>query len=257
MTRLNPLPFAGTTLRLAGVGVDAERIERFEKFAAGAPPWRYVYSPAEAAHLASLPRAAEAFCAAFCCKEALCKALGERYPFPECECRFSPGALEPQILLAPGFLECRGPAAARVRMHGPQFDGRGECLVEVHLFRPSASAGGAGGERSRLETLSVPDVEAGRAEIEAHFSPAEIVDLGRRRVQSLAGSLALKRALVALWADAGIAAAAVPREFEIAHLPSGAPRLVAAPCGSSGALVSISHTRLWAYGLACLPAAPA
>jgi phosphopantetheinyl transferase (holo-ACP synthase) len=109
--------------------------------------------------------------------------------------------------------------------------------------------------RSRLETTAVAAVEAERGRIEErHFSAGEISDLGKRRVQSLAGFLALKRALAALWADAGHPAPAEPRDFELAHYPSGAPRLVAVPAGVALAdvFVSISHTRQWAYGLAVI-----
>ena len=83
------------------------------------------------------------------------------------------------------------------------------------------------------------------------FSPAEVAAFGKRSAQSVAGALALKRALVRIWADAGEAHTA-PRDFELGHLSSGAPRLVAAPAGVALAdvFVSISHTRQWAYGLA-------
>jgi phosphopantetheinyl transferase (holo-ACP synthase) len=249
------------TAALAGVGVDAERVERFAKLAAGGSRWRHVFSLGEAEHLSSLPHPALAYCAAFCCKEAVLKALGERYPFTECECRFAPGSLEPAIALSPALLGRYGLAAAHARFHGGFPTERGECVLEVHVFRGSADAppgpdgppGSAAPPLSRLETLAIADLEAERATIEARdFTPAEIAGLGRRRVQSLAGSLALKRALVALWSKAGFGTAA-PREIEIAHRPSGAPCVAAAPPGLPAALVSIAHTRDWAYGLAVLP----
>lgn len=246
---------------LAGVGVDAERIERFEKLAAGAPRWRHVYAQDEAEHLSSLDQAALRFCAAFCCKEAVLKALGGRYPFTECECRFQPGSLEPAIALSPALREQHDLAAVHARFHG-RFPGeRGECVLEVHLLRDSAFAPGAAGAPfpaagplpSHLETLAIAEVEAERATVEARdFSPAEIADLGRRRVQSLAGALALKHALIALWGDAGFTADIAPRDIELAHRPSGAPQIAAAPPGLPAALVSIAHTRAWAYGLAVL-----
>jgi phosphopantetheinyl transferase (holo-ACP synthase) len=246
---------------LAGAGVDAERIERFAKLAAGAPRWRHVYTQREAEHLASLPRADLAFCAAFCCKEAVLKALGERYPLPECECRFPPGSFEPAIALSPALLEGFALTGARGLLHGRFPDERGECVLEVHLLRGAAGAAGGPGNHppagapalSRLASLAIAEVEAERDAIEARdFSPEEIADLGRRRVQSLAGSLALKRALIALWGEAGFAPVA-PRDIELAHRDSGAPQVVAAPRGLPAALVSIAHTRAWAYGLAVLP----
>ena len=66
----------GVRAPLLGAGIDAERIERFEKLASGGRVWRHVYSPRETGHLAAQPLAAHAFCAAFCAKEAVCKALG-------------------------------------------------------------------------------------------------------------------------------------------------------------------------------------
>jgi len=234
------------THALRGIGLDAEQVARFEKLAAGGHTWRHVYSAREARHLAAQPQAARAFCAAFCCKEAFFKALGEAYAFPEFECLYISGAPEQEFVLAPGFKARHGLEEVRVRI-GEQFlDERGEFLVEVSLIRHACS---------RLETIRVAAVAAGRGQIvEEHFSPRETADLGRRRVQSLAGFLALKRALVGLWAAAGAAAEAAPRDFELGHHASGAPRLVAAPAGVALAdvYVSISHTRQWAYALAAL-----
>ncbi|NTU60647.1 MAG: 4'-phosphopantetheinyl transferase superfamily protein [Deltaproteobacteria bacterium] len=74
-----------TALRLIGCGVDAERPERFEKLGAVRKPWRLVYSEREVAHAQGLADPAQGYCAAFCCKEAVVKALEESFPFPECE----------------------------------------------------------------------------------------------------------------------------------------------------------------------------
>ena len=177
-------------------------------------PWRHVYSAREAAHLAAQPQAARAFCAAFCCKEAFYKALGEGYSFPEFECLYLAGAAEQEFVLAPGLRERRGIGEVRVRIDEQFLAERGEFVVEVYLIRTAGS---------RLESLQVAAVEAERPRIEEeHFSPGEIADLGSRRVQSLAGALALKRALARLWAEAG--AAAAPRDFE-----TRAPRQRRAP----------------------------
>jgi len=226
-----------------GIGIDAEQVSRFEKFAAGERPWRLVYSAREAQYLAAQPQAARAFCAAFCCKEAFYKALGEFYPFPEFECLYRAGAPGQEFVLAPGLKERHGIGEVRVSIDEQFLGERGEFVVEVHLIRTAGSY---------LDTLQVAATEAERPRIEAeHFSPAEIAALGGRRAQSVAGALALKQALVRLWAGAG-APAAAPRDFELWHHASGAPRLVAAPAGVALAdvFVSISHTRQWAYGLA-------
>lgn len=229
--------------RPRGIGIDAEQVSRFDKFAAGAQPWRFVYSAREARHLAAQPQVARAFCAAFCCKEAFCKALGESYAFPELECLYVPGVREPEIVFAPGLKERHGIANVEARIDEQFLGERGEVVVEVYLVRTAGSC---------LESLEVAAVDAARRLIEEeHFSPREIADLGSRRVQSLAGFLALKRALAGHWAAAGAVAPAAPRDFELGHHASGAPRLVAAPPGVAFAdvFVSISHTRQWAYGL--------
>ncbi len=231
---------------LQGIGVDAEQVARFEKIAAAASSWRHVYSAREVAHLTAQPHAAQAFCIAFCCKEAFCKALGSTYSFPEFECLYLPGASEQTYGLAPHFKERYGLHEARVRIHEHYLGERGEFVVEVHLIRSAVS---------HLETLQVATVEAERRRIEGeHFSAREIADLGGRRVQSVAGFLALKRALARLWAAEGGVASVEPRDFELGHHASGAPRIVAAPEGValSDAFVSITHTRQWAYALAAV-----
>ena len=141
---------------MRGIGIDAEQVSRFEKFAAGERPWRLVYSAREARHLAAQPQAARAFCAAFCCKEAFYKALGEFYPFPEFECLYLPGAPEQEFVLSPGLQERRGVDEVRVRFDESFLGERGEFVVEVYLIRSAASY---------LETLEVAAVAAERGRI--------------------------------------------------------------------------------------------
>jgi len=74
-----------TGLKLFACGVDAERISRFEKLVGESRPWPLVFSAREAAHARKTKNPAEALCAAFCCKEALFKALERPFSFPECE----------------------------------------------------------------------------------------------------------------------------------------------------------------------------
>jgi phosphopantetheinyl transferase (holo-ACP synthase) len=227
-----------------GIGIDAEQVARFEKFAAGAAPWRLVYSEREARHLAAQPRVAVAFCAAFCCKEAFYKAFGAPLSFPHLECLYLDGGAEPRLVLTPALAERLGGRAPQVRVDDVYLEDRGELLVEVRLVNATAA---------RRESVEVAAVAAARERIEGEdFSPAEVAALGGRRAQSLAGALALKRALVGVWAAAGVAAPCVPGDFELGHHPSGAPRLASAPAGLAPAdvFVSIAHTRRWAYGLA-------
>lgn len=106
--------------------------------------------------------------------------------------------------------------------------------------------------RSALEVLAIADVEREREELsERCFSPGERAEVGGRRVQTTAGFLAAKRALVRLWGELGCG---TPRErdFVLTHRPSGAPAVASAPGLPPGLelRVSISHTRQHAYGLA-------
>ena len=72
--------------RLLGVGVDAEKVQRFESLGKpGDPALPLVFSKKEALHNQNLECPAIGFCMCFCCKEAFFKALGEPYDFTECE----------------------------------------------------------------------------------------------------------------------------------------------------------------------------
>jgi phosphopantetheinyl transferase (holo-ACP synthase) len=119
-------------------------------------------------------------------------------------------------------------------------------LVATHPQRDSAR-----GWRSRavIETETIAAVLSRRAAIEAeHFSPAELRALAGRHVQSLAGRLALKRALCRLLGVNGPGARLEPRDFVIAEGPNGAPT---EPEARRGLLfVSIAHTKAQAVGLA-------
>lgn len=114
----------------------------------------------------------------------------------------------------------------------------------------------AGEVRLFLESVAVARVAADRERIAAAaFTAAEIAAIDGRRVQTLAGLFALKKALVALYRHAAPAVPCQPVDFVLAHRESGAPYLAFAPPLPGGAppAVSISHTRGWAYGLAALP----
>ena len=112
--------------------MDLERVARFERLA---PPdaerWPLVFSEREIGHARSLADPARALCAAFCCKEALTKALGAIFEYPECELLFDPASEQQQPLLAPSLRRAHGigECAALVRPFG-----EGECLAVVTCF---------------------------------------------------------------------------------------------------------------------------
>ena len=112
--------------------MDLERIARFARLA---PPeadrWPLVFSEREIEHARSLADPAQALCAAFCCKEALFKALGTMFEYPECELLFDPTVERQRLLLDARLARAQGIAAssAWVRPWG-----EGECLGVVYVF---------------------------------------------------------------------------------------------------------------------------
>lgn len=120
--------------RLAACGLDAERVARFAKLVGLEQPWPMIFSRREAAHAAGLPRPEEAFCASFCCKEALLKALETTYPFPECELLYQPQREEQALTLSPDLRRRFGIAEVRVRFLAPR---EGELAAVVYLQRGS------------------------------------------------------------------------------------------------------------------------
>jgi len=113
--------------------------------------------------------------------------------------------------------------------------------------------------RAALATVAIADVASERLKLEAeHFSPAERAALAGRHVQSLAGRLALKRALCDLLGPECVGTRLAPCDFVILETAGGAPALGAVPGALSSAaagplgrlFVSISHTKARAVGLA-------
>lgn len=106
---------------------------------------------------------------------------------------------------------------------------------------------------SFLEVVSIAEVERDRAALTAaHFTPGEAAAVARRHVRTTAGMLALKRALAALYGEVTGGGSCRERDFVITNSAGGAPRLAASPAGlaTERVLISISHSKTWAYGLA-------
>jgi hypothetical protein len=110
--------------------------------------------------------------------------------------------------------------------------------------------------RSFLETVLVAEVERDRDTVlAAHFSERERRALDGRSARSVAGDLALKRALVRVAAARDVRAAET--DFEIGRAPGGAPAVLVAPDGfpiapGGPVFISIAHGRQTACGLAVL-----
>jgi hypothetical protein len=94
-------------------------------------PLPMVFSQKEARHIQSLPDRALGLCSAFCCKEAVFKALGSPFNFTECELFYIPGrALQYPVLSFPPPLDVliTGCTAEFFSLKD------GEQVVVVHLF---------------------------------------------------------------------------------------------------------------------------
>ena len=78
------------TEHLIGCGIDGETIERFSNLSCQDNPYPMVFSTSEINHIKTLAEQADGFCASFCCKEAVFKALGHPFNFTECELFYIP-----------------------------------------------------------------------------------------------------------------------------------------------------------------------
>lgn len=225
--------------------MDAENPSRFQKLLADERPWPLVYSEREVAHARGAPDPALAYCAAFCAKEATLKALRHPFPLPQCEILFDPSAPLQAAHLAVELARNGGVTGSEVRFLGGH---EGEVVAAVFL----AGEATAGRVDAVLERLALGEAERDRDGLAARCLTAEEAnEVAPRRLQTLSGFLALKRALCRLFSR--VLGCPSPREtdFVLTHRPDGAPSLVRAPAHPDGRIfVSISHTRACAYGLA-------
>lgn len=120
---------------LLGCGVDAERIDRFSVLSANDDhPMPFVFSAREVAHHRRLETPARGFCASFCCKEALRKALPEAYHFPECELLADDYNDWQDVRLSPQLRNTFHIDHARARIVEIDYGDFRECLVTVYVF---------------------------------------------------------------------------------------------------------------------------
>jgi phosphopantetheinyl transferase (holo-ACP synthase) len=124
----------------------------------------------------------------------------------------------------------------------------------------SAVPGGPGRVLSFLGSAMIDEVERGWSHIAAScFAAGELSHLESRPLQTAAGFLATKRALLMLFEATEPRAELSERDFVLTHAENGAPRLVSVPdagcyehLGTAAIRISISHTKACAYGLACV-----
>jgi phosphopantetheinyl transferase (holo-ACP synthase) len=119
---------------LIGLGIDSENIRRFDRIlnkdnipanSISGPhpkkthkeirqnPFPLLFTEREVHHNYSLADPSEAFCACFCFKEALFKALGGDYDYLGCELLFDPGIKRQKMRFRSSFLDRYGVAQTR------------------------------------------------------------------------------------------------------------------------------------------------
>ena len=105
--------------------------------------------------------------------------------------------------------------------------------------------------RTCLARIPLADV-AREGALAGDFTPIERTELEGRPDRTIAGRLALKIALVGLWAQLVPGQPVRPRDFVLRSDSSGAPRLRSFPEGIPGleVQVSIAHSADLAVGLA-------
>jgi phosphopantetheinyl transferase (holo-ACP synthase) len=116
---------------LHGCGIDSEQIGRFEQWnQADTTVDSLIYAPQELDHCRTLSDPRCGLCAAFCCKEALAKAVETLYDFTQCRLLWLPGRSEHHLMLdaqlAREFNIVH--AVVRVRM------ARNVCTAAVFIF---------------------------------------------------------------------------------------------------------------------------
>ena len=128
-----------------GVGIDAERIERFVEAARSGDEvvMPHVFSARELGACRAAPDPAAALAAAHCCKEALLKATRSAFAYPEAELLDVAAPLDrarrtAELTLSPGLASRLGVGRATAELF---VDEDTTCVAVVHAFAPAAEAG--------------------------------------------------------------------------------------------------------------------
>ncbi len=119
--------------RLLGCGIDTEHIIRFAQLELkGNKPSPFIFSPKEIEYCSALADSWIAFCTAFCCKEALFKALQSPYDFTACELLWN-GKKRTHISPTLSKALCKQHHITDSRAYIEITDS-GECIVSIFLF---------------------------------------------------------------------------------------------------------------------------
>ena len=122
--------------KLIACGIDAEQVERFAPYAASDEhPMPFVFSGDEIKHFKELANPVKGFCAAFCCKEALYKAISQHYNFPDCELFLSGNNAWQILKLSNQLCEELKIDTAIARINFIPYSSYMECLATVYVFK--------------------------------------------------------------------------------------------------------------------------
>jgi len=125
-----------SSYHLIACGIDAERVDRFIPYTAGDEhPMPFVFSEEEIRHCKKLDYPEKGFCAAFCSKEALFKALSRPYNFPECELFFCGDDAWQDLKLSTSMCNENRIHSAHARIQFFFYPSYMECLSAVYVFR--------------------------------------------------------------------------------------------------------------------------
>ena len=125
-----------TPLSLISCGIDAERIDRFKPYIINDDhPMPFVFSGEEITYIRQLSDPAKGLCSAFCCKEALFKAISKHYNFPDCELFLTEGNQWHNLKLSHDLHTRYGINKAEARIEFINFQSYVECLAAVYVFK--------------------------------------------------------------------------------------------------------------------------
>lgn len=126
-------------MMLLGCGIDSEKINRFETVARESDhPFPFIFLKAELDHCRSLADSAKGLCAAFCCKEALRKAIAAPYNYTDCEALFDECRQTISLKVAESLKREAGIGEVEADIRYNPLD-TGEFIVVVSVSGPSPS----------------------------------------------------------------------------------------------------------------------
>jgi phosphopantetheinyl transferase (holo-ACP synthase) len=117
---------------LLGCGIDSEKISRFEQWRT-TPPTEVslLFARPEIIHCQTQIDPRQGLCAAFCCKEAIAKAIGSLYDFTLCRLLWLPRRRQHSLWLDPELSREYGIGTAMARIH---MERHGTCTAAVFIF---------------------------------------------------------------------------------------------------------------------------